>query len=410
MKNKNKEISPKIAALVFGVLVLLFAIGFYTIGAWTPPGAAPPGANVPAPINVGPDPQIKAGPLQVSGFRNLGGTILDGNVGIGTTTPTGPLHVMNLLVFETNDEAIAGGLTVGAFYRTAAGVVGVRVPISPDLHVTPTTITDTLAHGAGWTTIGTVNVTNPGEGTLSWSETDDRAWLNATPDSGTTTTEIDTVTIQATTAGLGVGTHTGTITFTGAAPVTGSPDKVTVTLIVVEPPKYLLFDTALPFTGNVGGREGADHKCQVTVDRPAACMDGWAFMSFSVKDEIQDMDGHLGTKRIDPTLPWEFRDGAHAGVSAALNWSDLLDGTAWHQPFFGGLDANFWTFSTDGGLLHPNNCVGGTSWDPAFSGRAGNHLPDFIFPSWLSARDDLCFERTSLLCACRTYTGIGIGI
>lgn len=58
----KKEISSKLVALTFGVLVLCFAIGFY-IFAWTGPGENPPGGNVDAPINVGSTAQTKSGPL-----------------------------------------------------------------------------------------------------------------------------------------------------------------------------------------------------------------------------------------------------------------------------------------------------------------------------------------------------------
>ena len=108
----------------------------------------------------------------------------------------------------------------------------VRRLLPPWLRVTPATISASLLVGTGWTTIGTVSVTNPGGGTLSWSATDNRTWLRVTPTSGTTTTETDSVTVQATTSGLGFGTHSGTITFTGASPATGTPATVTVTLTI----------------------------------------------------------------------------------------------------------------------------------------------------------------------------------
>lgn len=42
-----------------------------------------------------------------------------GNVGIGTTSPTAKLHVVGLPNYADNAAALAGGLTVGAFYHTA---------------------------------------------------------------------------------------------------------------------------------------------------------------------------------------------------------------------------------------------------------------------------------------------------
>lgn len=54
-------------------------------------------------------------------------TITDnGNVGIGTINPTSKLQVVGLPVFADNAAATVGGLSVGAFYRTATGVVMVR--------------------------------------------------------------------------------------------------------------------------------------------------------------------------------------------------------------------------------------------------------------------------------------------
>jgi hypothetical protein len=60
------------------------------------------------------------------GALHSGGGVFDnlilqrggGNVGIGTTAPTSRLQVVGLPAFANNAAASAGGLTVGAFYRT----------------------------------------------------------------------------------------------------------------------------------------------------------------------------------------------------------------------------------------------------------------------------------------------------
>lgn len=89
----KKQISPKIVSLVFGVLVICFAIAFYAIG-WTEPGSAPPGGNVPAPLNTGPTGQSKEGGLILNTGGAASGLIVDkGKVGIGTTSPAQRLHV-----------------------------------------------------------------------------------------------------------------------------------------------------------------------------------------------------------------------------------------------------------------------------------------------------------------------------
>ena len=61
----NKVISSKFVALTFGILVVCFAVAFYVI-AWQEPIQPPPEGNVPPPINVGTEPQAKAGRLSVT--------------------------------------------------------------------------------------------------------------------------------------------------------------------------------------------------------------------------------------------------------------------------------------------------------------------------------------------------------
>jgi len=82
-----------IQSLKVVALGLMLAIGLSYAFAWTPPTGNPPAGNVSAPVNVSNSTQIKSGTLQVNGFRNIGTTVLDGNVGIGTTAPEAKLQI-----------------------------------------------------------------------------------------------------------------------------------------------------------------------------------------------------------------------------------------------------------------------------------------------------------------------------
>jgi len=54
-------------ALVLGVLIMSFCLG-YLVLAWTEPTQSPPGGNVPSPLNVGSTSQTKTGNLTLPGL------------------------------------------------------------------------------------------------------------------------------------------------------------------------------------------------------------------------------------------------------------------------------------------------------------------------------------------------------
>jgi hypothetical protein len=85
-------------------------------------------------------------------------------------------------------------------------------------------------------------VRNGGGGTLSWSVSESSPWLALAPESGSATTETDTVTVSFAASALAVGTHTASI----AVSATGLPSQtIAVSLTVTPPPSLQLSTNAL---------------------------------------------------------------------------------------------------------------------------------------------------------------------
>lgn len=87
-------------------------------------------------------------------------------------------------------------------------------------------------------TAASLNITNTGGGTLSFTAASDSAWLTVTPSSGAAP---QTLQLSAATSGLAMGTYTGHVTVTSAGS-SGSPATITVTLKVVMPTDWLMVE------------------------------------------------------------------------------------------------------------------------------------------------------------------------
>ena len=84
------------------------------------------GFVVDGPVSLGSGPQrivFSTSPKSVAGKVERLTIKSDGKVGINEPNPTSILQVSGLPVYENNTQAKAGGLTAGAFYRTATGVL-----------------------------------------------------------------------------------------------------------------------------------------------------------------------------------------------------------------------------------------------------------------------------------------------
>jgi hypothetical protein len=110
--------------------------------------------------------------------------------------------------------------------------------LSPVLALSQTGVFFSGNVGGANPTAASVNVTNTGGSTLSFTAASDSTWLTVTPPSGAAP---QTLQLSAVTSGLALGTYTGhvTVTSTGSP---GSPATITVTLKVVMPTDWLMVE------------------------------------------------------------------------------------------------------------------------------------------------------------------------
>ncbi len=104
----------------------------------------------------------------------------------------------------------------------------------PTISHSPASLTFTAVEGSTNPGAQALLITNTGDGTLSWSASDNATWLSLSDASGTTTTETDVITVAVNSNGLAADVYTETITIT-APGATNTPQQALVTLVVTEP-------------------------------------------------------------------------------------------------------------------------------------------------------------------------------
>lgn len=125
--------------------------------------------------------------------------------------------------------------TYGSTNNAVAYTIGTGSPsATPAIGVTTTQI-NANANLGGSPANSVFNIFNAAGGTLSYSITDNVAWLSCSPSSGTATTEADPITVSINASALAPGTHTATITIT-AAGSSNTPRTIPVSLVVENAP------------------------------------------------------------------------------------------------------------------------------------------------------------------------------
>src|SRR5439155_19320152 len=128
-----------------------------------------------------------------------------------------------IVTASVNLTGLTAGTHTAAITVAAIGATTKTIPVTLTLAAASGTIGSLPTNLAFSGTVGGANpsakpfaLTNIGGGTLSWTLSDNAAWLLLNTASGTTTTETDTISASVTTSGLAAGTYNAIITVTAA--------------------------------------------------------------------------------------------------------------------------------------------------------------------------------------------------
>lgn len=192
-----------------------------------------------------------------------------------SVTPTsGTLSTeQDQITVSVNPTGLSAGTYSTSVVIVIAGMKGrinrTTIPVSftvggtgstPSISLSPSTLSFSGVAGGATPTAQQITLTNPSGGTLSWTTSDDAAWLTLSTGSGTTTTESDFISVTVNPTGLAANTYTAAVTIsaTGAA---NTPQVIPVTFTLsaapTSTPVISLNVPSLTFTGTSGGSNPA---------------------------------------------------------------------------------------------------------------------------------------------------------
>ena len=182
-------------------------------------GGAPPAAQTVTIANTG------GGTLSWAASSNSPWLTVGPTSGTGTGTLTIGINTSGLSA-QTYNGAISVTAS-GASPQTISVKLTVAAP-APSLSLSTNKATFSFTLGGSTPATQTVNVSNAGGGTLSWSASSNSPWLTVSPASGS---GAGTLTLGINTAGLSAQTYNGAVSVT-ASGAANSPQSIAVTLTV----------------------------------------------------------------------------------------------------------------------------------------------------------------------------------
>ncbi len=151
----------------------------------------------------------------------------DGTIALAATTSSLTAGTYNTII--TVNAVGSPALTISVNLTVAPA------PVPPAIGASPIGFSFTVQRGDGNPAAQTLNISNTGGGTLTWTASDNAAWLTLSPASGINNGAMS---VSASTGSLAVGTYNGTITISApGARSTSVPVTFTVAAAPI-PPSY----------------------------------------------------------------------------------------------------------------------------------------------------------------------------
>jgi len=183
--------------------------------------------------------------------------------------------------------------------------------------------------------------------------------------------------------------------------VVSAHDKVVVIPMMGEeaPDHRIVFATQGAWTGDLGGPEGADEKCQAEADASGSMVQGRLFKAWLSRDLPNNfaLDGRYFHRS---SLPYKRVDGEQV----AADYGELFAGdvnSRLDNPINLSADGipsfiHTWTGLTSEGYRSPNDCDG---WESSDSSLLGEYGYSFATGSaWIRLGDWTCAEPRGLIC------------
>ncbi len=192
-----------------------------------------------------------SGTLNWTATGNAGWLSLSPASGTGSGTISVAVNISGLSVGTVSTPitiAASGSTNTPQTVNVSLTITAAAAP--PAIGVTPGSLTFTAQQGSGNPTPQSLAVRNTGGGTLTWTVSNNAAWLSHSPTSGTGS---GVVTISPITGSLAAGTYNGTVTLYAAGSTTVNvPITFTITAPAAQP-TIGMSPTSLSFNATAGG-------------------------------------------------------------------------------------------------------------------------------------------------------------